>query len=102
MSISENKGEGRKESHLNCAAFDFKIARNESLVDLLLLLFAKGPPPPNPSLKGESRPRRVVQEAAGPFWGAEDRIVKHHLDCLKEGRLPYILKRSKRGQGLEC
>lgn len=45
MSISENKGEGRKESHLNCAAFDFKIARNESLVDLLLLLFAKGPPP---------------------------------------------------------
>lgn len=35
VSITENK-EGRKEGHLNCAAFDFKIARNESLVNLLL------------------------------------------------------------------
>lgn len=72
MSIPENKGEGRKESRLNCAPFDFKIARNESLVHLLLLLFVKGPPPhPHLSLKGESRPRRVVQEAAGPSWGGE-------------------------------
>lgn len=91
MSIPVNKGEGRKESHLNCAAFDFKIARNESLVNLLLLLFVKGPSHPHPSLKGESRPRRVVREAAGPSWSGEDRTVKHHLDCLKEGRLPYRL-----------
>lgn len=69
MSISENKGEGRKESHLNCAAFDFKIARNESLVDLLLLLFAKGPPPPTPALK-ENLDRGELSKKLQDLFGA--------------------------------